>query len=222
MATFAIHQRRYGLMNENSYWTQNHPEPLTREEYLAGRMICSPLSINDCDIPVQGSAAWLVTSSERAGVLRHRPAYVIGHAVLAAPNRTLVSTLEESEDNAAELGRRLWSSSGITPNSVDIANVYDGFLSITPIWFEGLGFCGKGEFLDFIQDGRIDADGEIPMTSGGNNGCGRLHGSPLITDSIQQLQGRAGGRQVKDPEIAACIVGPTTDGQALVFSASRS
>jgi acetyl-CoA acetyltransferase len=222
MASFAVHQRKYGLMNENSYWYQNRPEPLTRDDYLAGRMICSPISIYDCDIPVQGSASWIVTTADRAQSLRQRPAYILGHAALTERNRTVVNRLEEAEENAAELGRRLWSSSGLTPERVDVANVYDGFLCITPIWFEGVGFCGKGEFLDAIQHGRIEADGELPMTSGGNNGSGRMHGSPLVTDAIQQLQGRAGARQVKHPAIAVCVIGPTTDGQALVFGTSPS
>ncbi len=217
MATLAVHQRRYGLMNENSYWYQNKPEPITREDYLAGRMIASPLCIYDCDIPVQGSASWVVTSSERARALRHAPAYVLGHALINEPNRTLANRLEEAEANAAELGRRLWSASGVTPKEVDVANVYDGFTSLTAIWTEALGFCGHGEFLDFIQGGTLEKDGELPMTSGGNTGCGRMHGSPLVTDAIQQLQGRAGRRQVTDPRIAMCVMGPTTIGQALVF-----
>jgi acetyl-CoA acetyltransferase len=217
MATLAVHQRAYGLMNENSYWYQNKPEPLTRDAYLAGRMIASPLRIYDCDIPVQGSASWIVTSGERARTLRHAPAYVLGHALITEPNRTLVNRLEEAEENAAELGRRLWSSSGVAPEDVDVANVYDGFLSLTAIWSEGLGFCRRGEFLDFIQGGRLEKDGDLPMTSGGNTGCGRMHGSPLVTDAVQQLQGRAGLRQVKDPRIAMCVMGPTALGQALVL-----
>lgn len=220
MATFAVHQRKYGLMNENSYWFQNRPQPLTREEYLAGRMVCSPISIYDCDIPVQGSASWIVTTSDRALALRHRPVYVLGHALVTRPNRTPVNRLEEGEENARELGRDLWAACGLGPTDVDIANVYDGFLTITPIWFEGLGLCERGAFLDFIQGGRIEKDGEMPMTSGGNNGSGRMHGSPLVTDSVQQLQGRAGERQVQDPRVALCVIGPTTAGQALVFGTS--
>src|SRR5262249_43943804 len=39
------------------------------------------------------------------------------------------------------------------------------------------GFCKEGEALDFIQDGRIELDGELPLnTFGGSLGTGRIHG----------------------------------------------
>ena len=42
---------------------------------------------------------------------------------------------------------------------------------------ESYGFCKEGEALDFIQGGRIELDGELPLnTFGGSLGTGRIHG----------------------------------------------
>lgn len=60
----------------------------------------------------------------------------------------------------------------------------------------------NGEALDFYNSD-ISVEGPHPFNpSGGNNGCGRTHGNAHFTDSIQQVQGRAGGRQVKNVNIS--------------------
>ena len=42
---------------------------------------------------------------------------------------------------------------------------------------ETYGFCEQGTALNFIQDGRIELDGELPLnTFGGSLGTGRIHG----------------------------------------------
>ncbi len=42
---------------------------------------------------------------------------------------------------------------------------------------ESYGFCRKDAALDYIQDGRIELDGELPLnTFGGSLGTGRIHG----------------------------------------------
>jgi hypothetical protein len=69
---------------------------------------------------------------------------------------------------------------------------------------EGFGFAGikKGEALDLFQTD-ISIHGPHPVSpSGGNIGGGRTR-FWMHTDSIQQLQGRAGARQMDgiDPHI---------------------
>ncbi len=65
---------------------------------------------------------------------------------------------------------------------------------------ESYGFCKEGEALDFIQDGRIELDGELPLnTFGGSLGTGRIHGLwHIIEEARCKPSGRAGSRQVKD------------------------
>ena len=58
-----------------------------------------------------------------------------------------------------------------------MAQIYDGFSASVIYGLESYGFCEEGEALDFIQDGRIELDGELPLnTFGGSLGTGRIHG----------------------------------------------
>ena len=64
-----------------------------------------------------------------------------------------------------------WERSGFGPQDVDVAQIYDGFSASMIYGLESYGFCKEGEALDFIQDGRIELDGELPLnTFGGSLG----------------------------------------------------
>src|SRR2546425_258439 len=76
-----------------------------------------------------------------------------------------------------------------------------------------------GEALDFVQDGRIELDGELPLnTFGGSLGTGRIHGLWHIIEGALQASGRAGARQVKDANVS--FVGasaPIVTGTTFIF-----
>ena len=79
-----------------------------------------------------------------------------------------------------------------------MAQIYDGFSASVIYGLESYGFCKEGEALDFIQDGRIELNGELPLnTFGGSLGTGRIHGLWHIIEGALQASGRAGSRQVK-------------------------
>jgi hypothetical protein len=57
--------------------------------------------------------------------------------------------------------------------------------------------------LDFIQEGHIELDGELPLnTFGGSLGTERIHGLWHIIEAALQAWGRARSRQVKDPDVS--------------------
>jgi acetyl-CoA acetyltransferase len=58
-----------------------------------------------------------------------------------------------------------------------VAQIDDGFSASVIYGLESYGFRKEGEALDFIQDGRIELDGELLLnTFGGSLGTGRIHG----------------------------------------------
>ena len=69
--------RKNGSRIPWSYW---YEKPLTADEYLAAPTIADPICKYDCDIPVDGVAAFVFTSAERARDLPHRPVHVSGYA----------------------------------------------------------------------------------------------------------------------------------------------
>src|SRR5260370_6849589 len=73
MATLAVPQRRHAQHNPHAYF---YGTPLSREDYLASRIVAYPFCLFDCDIPVQGAVAVVLTTAERARDLKPRPAYL--------------------------------------------------------------------------------------------------------------------------------------------------
>lgn len=215
MATLAVTQRKYANKNPDAYF---YKTPLTIEDYLNSRMIAYPFCLYDCDIPIQGACAIVLTTAERARDLKPRPAYLAGYAQRTAIE--VAGRVSNSLDDYMESGRSsahlTWERSGLTPQDVDVAQIYDGFSASVLYGLESYGFCGRGEALDFIQDGRIEMDGELPLnTFGGSLSAGRLHGLWHIIEGAVQAAGRAGERQVKDAKVSfvgasAPIVAGTT------------
>lgn len=197
MAAVLVEARRNGARIPWSYW---HDRPLTAEEYLAAPMIDDPICKYDCDIPVDGVAAFVFTSAERAKDLPHPPVYVSGYATGSPTVRRLPQhwPLGDIMSAGFETARRLWEQTGFGPQDIDLPQVYDGFSPFVYFWLEALGFCPEGEAHAFVLDGGIDADspGGLPALSGGGAlGNGRMHGIPQMLECYLQLSGRAGERQ---------------------------
>jgi acetyl-CoA acetyltransferase len=223
MAALVVQARHNGLLWEYGYWAQHKPEPLTREEYLTARMVSTPLGIYDCDIPVHGAGAFVVSCFDRAAGLAQPPAYVRG----IAPSRFAEGRtkrpwpLEQEEESGRDVAERLWRDCGLRPSDIDLANLYDGFSIIAVLWLEAFGFCAPGEGFSFLQDGRIALDGILPLnTSGGNLGAGRMHGVPHLMDAVLQVAGRAGPRQVADASLALVSIGQHSGGGAVLLAST--
>lgn len=224
MGAFVIRSREYGLMNPDSYWAQYKPAQLTMAKYLAGPTVSSPLTLFDCDIPIQGVAAFVLTRDERALDGPNKPAYVLGVASPPVPMPTDADMypLEQEEMFGARTAELLWADAGLTPADVDVANLYDGFSFITMVWLESMGFCGRGEAFEFVQGDRTSLKGELPLnTGGGNLGSGRMHGVAHLMGSIRQVSDRAGEAQVPGAEVALTVVGAQRSAGALLFGAHR-
>lgn len=214
LGTFVVRNRDNGLKWENGYWYQHRPERLTLDDYMNSRPIVEPMCIYDCDMPIQGAGAFIITSAERARDLPNKPAYVLGTAIspeFFSPVGFPLS-LESQIEVGRIMGEHLYRNAGIGPKDVDVANLYDGFTPIVPFWAESLGFCAEGEALAWV------ADPDIPLnTSSGNQGAGRMHGIPHIYDSVLQVTGRAGIRQVPGAEVALAAIAPAHIGGGIVF-----
>jgi acetyl-CoA acetyltransferase len=221
MAAVPVEARKNGARIPWSHW---YGRPLTADEYLAAPSINDPICRYDCDIPVDGAAAFVLTSADRARDLPHPPVYVAGYASGLPPTRRLPLhwPLDDIMSTGVETARRLWSHAGVGPAEVDLPQLYDGFSPFVWFWLEALGLCPAGEAHRFVQDGGIDSDtaGGLPVLSGGGAlGNGRMHGIPQMLECYLQLSGRAGDRQRDRATIGvACHSSPHLGG-AVVYSA---
>lgn len=196
--------RRHARLNPKAIYTA----PMTMDDYLAARMISEPFGLYDCDAPVDGATAVIVSAAEVARDLPHRPVRfeAFGTAIDARPSWDQWADLTTMA--ARDAARHMWSRTDLTPADVDTAQLYDGFSFLTLVWLEALGFCGRGESGPFIEGGRLDLGGPLPCnTWGGQLSGGRLHGFGFVAEAVHQLRGTAGARQVPDCEVAVVGVG---------------
>jgi acetyl-CoA acetyltransferase len=206
LAMIAVNARRNAVINPKAVYR----DPMTLEDYYASRMITTPFRLYDCDAPVDGSTALIVSTVEHAKNVDHPVARVeaVGTALRGRPSW---DQYEDSTSMAArDAGAHLWTRTDLKPADVDVAELYDGFSFLTMTWLEALGFCGKGESGPFIEGGhRIALDGELPLnTHGGQLSAGRLHGFGFIHEACVQLRGDGGDRQVPGKvEVAAVANG---------------
>lgn len=219
MATHIVNNRNNALLNEKGYWYNHRPEVITVDDYLNSRMVSDPFCLYDCDIPVHGCAAWILTTADRAKEAPNGAAYVVGTAQGVSVRDVTLGPLEVDQAGVARVSKRLWERTGLSPKDIDTANLYDGFSVYVYINLEGYGFCKEGEAFEWIQDGRIELGGELPFnTSGGNSGEGRLHGATHISEAILQAMHRAGPRQVKDATLTLSGIGVPGASQAVIYS----
>jgi acetyl-CoA acetyltransferase len=201
-----INARRNAGLNPNAIFR----DPMTLDDYLNVRMITTPFGLYDCDVPVDGSTALIVSRAEHRSAVDHPVARVeaVGTALRGRPSWDQFDDMTTMA--ARDAGAHLWSRTDLTPADVDVAELYDGFSFLTMAWLEALGFCGHGESGPFVEGGqRIGLDGELPLnTHGGQLSAGRLHGFGFLHEACVQLRGEGGDRQVpRRVEVAAVANG---------------
>lgn len=179
-------------------------QPMTMDDYLDARIISTPFGLYDCDIPIDGSIAVIVSVPEHASGCPSRPVTVTamgGTPGLGGWTQRADYPRMASVDAAADM----WSKTDLTPADVDIAELYDGFTFLTFAWLEALGLCEHGGAGPFVEGGkRIALDGDLPLnTYGGQLSAGRMHGYWVLHEACVQLREQAGARQVaRRPEVA--------------------
>jgi len=105
------------------------------------------------------------------------------------------------------------------PQDVDSLAVYDAFSPNVVFVAERFGFAAEGEGLAWVQDGRIEVGGALPVnTAGGLLSEAHLCGWGHVVEIARQLRGEAGERQV-----AGCttVQWATPFGDSVIFQADR-
>jgi len=210
LGQIALNGRRNAALNPLAIYR----DPMSLDDYLAARMISTPLCLFDCDAPCDGSTALIVSRVDHAPDLDHPACHVnaVGTALRGRPSWDQFDDMTTMA--ARDAGAAMWERTDLSPDDVDLAQLYDGFSILTMVWLEALGFCGRGESGAYVEDGTtISLDGRLPLnTAGGQLSGGRLHGFGLIHEACVQLRGDGGERQVTrgnghEPEVAVVANG---------------
>jgi acetyl-CoA acetyltransferase len=214
--------REHAQLNPRAVWNGT---PLTLEQYMNSRWVSAPFKLFDCDYPIDGAVA-IVVSNGTAARRTRKPIRV--ESVGQAPGPDTERLHRESYiDNAGHwASQEMWSRTTATASDLDIAEVYDGFSMQAIVWLENLGVVAMGQGGPFFEQGRgsLGSDGVKVCTDGGQLGGGRLHGFGKLAQAVAQLREEAGPMQVRDAELGvACSGGGAVASTVLLSnSAQRS
>jgi len=204
IGAIAIAQRKHALLNPLAL----RKEPMTWDDYLADRFVVWPLRRSDICLITDGAVCFILADAEMAADVTDKPVHLLGIG------RQDALRMMENEDHLLiphmkSTAEQVRVNTGIGPKDLDALYVQDAHAPAVVLTLENYGFCGEGEALDYIQDGRIELGGELPInTHGGQLSEGYMVGWLHQVEMFRQLRGEAGARQVPDCEVVQfCATG---------------
>ena len=192
--------RDYGANNPAAFF---HGRTFDRAEYDTARVIASPLRLFDCCQESDGGSAVIVTTPERARDLKQPGVAVRGVAQCAGKEQEQMTSFYREEFAAIpemeRASRDVYAMSGLAPDDIDAAVIYDAFSPIVLWQLEAWGFCGLGESGDFVKDGALKTDGRLPTnTHGGQLSEAYIHGVNGIVEATRLVRGTSVNQPAKE------------------------
>ena len=215
----SMYMDRYGLTEENfaKVSVKNHgnaknnplahlPLDLTVDDVMGSEKIADPIKRLDCSPVSDGAAAIIIADERHTGKAKTPPVWVKGMAHCS--DEYFLGDRDLAEPKALrDAAKRAYAMAGITDpmESVDVVELYDAFSYMEPLWLEGLGFCDPGEGGKLLDRGITSMSGSLPVNPSG--GVLSAHamlvaGLARIIESVLQLRGEAGQRQVEGAKTA--------------------
>lgn len=196
MAKLAVDQRTNAQANPDAIF---YNQPLTIRDVLDSKMVADPLRVLEIVMPVAGGAAVIVASTELLNKTKHRGAVIKGFGErlsFKSPSYAKDMTVTPM----AVAAKKAFEMSGLTPNDMHAAQIYDCYTITVLLSLEDAGFCKKGEGMKFLLENDLTFKGNFPLnTHGGQLSFGQsgaAGGMSQIIEAFHQISGRAGERQL--------------------------
>jgi acetyl-CoA acetyltransferase len=200
LGAIALAMRKHAQLNPNAVM---HGKEMTLEAYLAAPMVTDPYRLFDCCIETDGAAAMIVTTVERARDLPGKAVRILGVASgQPYPADEITNRKDIFMTGLTIAAPQAFKKAGLKPADVDFAQIYDCFTFEVLQQIEESGFCERGEGGAFVEGGRIELGGDLPVnTHGGLLSEAHVLGMGHIVEAVRQLRGECGTRQVADAEV---------------------
>lgn len=206
LAAVPMSIRDHAVLNPDSIMRQK----LTLQAYQDARTIVDPLRLFDCCLVNDGAVVALITRMNRARDLKQKPVRIAGmqgirtgrEEFIFAPPGLGIGQQPVSPVRSRPVDVEVYGSACIDRSAVRGVYTYDAFSPLVLFMLERFGFCGAGEAIDFVQDGRIGPGGELPVnTSGGLLSEAHIGGWNHIREMVRQSRGTAGPRQIPGADV---------------------
>ena len=197
-AQVAVQQRFNAQANPNAIF---YGASISVDDVVNSRMISNPLRLLECVMPTGGAEAVIVTSADRAKDANNKPVYLLG-AGMAVDRLTLVNATSLTTSPVAISAAKAFDMAELKPTDISMVSLYDCYTITVLISLEDAGFVPKGEAGAFVESTDITYKGSLPInTHGGQLSYGQPQvggGMSHVTESVRQMQGLAGDRQVEN------------------------
>ncbi len=180
--------------------------PISAEEVMVSPYICDPLKELDVYPVSDGAIAAIVTTEERARQLTDKPVYINGLG--NCYNAFYLGDRDISDDEALrEAAAKAYKMAGVTDpaREFDLAEIAAQVSYQELLWLECLGLVPDGKAGAFIESGKTDLGGDLPVNLSG----GMISGNPALLGGLAravecflQLTGRTVQRQVDGARLA--------------------
>ncbi len=182
------------------------PMDITIEEVLNSKVLSSPIRELDTKPISDGACAMILAPEERATELSKNPVWILGASNCYEAHYLGDRDLSDCEA-LTTAAKKAYSMAGINDpfKEIDVAEISEEYSYQELMWMEGLGFCDRGEGGKLIDSGKTQLNGVLPvnpsggMLSGNPNG---VAGMARVAESVLQLRGEAGERQVDGAKVA--------------------
>jgi acetyl-CoA acetyltransferase len=207
----------HGLENPNA----RYRKAVTAEEVLASPVVADPLRLLEICATSDGGAAVVLSSVDFAK--RHRTGELVTidavstvtprypNTIIEMPNFATDSAVTmplgaESPGFRHSIAHAAYEEAGISPDDLDLAEVYDLSSALELDWYEDIGLCATGEAERLLREGDTALGGRIPVNPSGGLSCfGEAIPAQAIAqvcECVWQLRGQATGRQVDGARVA--------------------
>ena len=202
LAKVAVKNFANGSLNDNA-WRR---KPMTEDEVLGATMLSDPLTQYMFCSPGEGGVALVLARGDVAADYTSAPVYLRSAVLRSRPfgsfevfNSWLSPHRGDSPSVAAAAAA--FEQAGVAPTEISLAQVQDTESGAEVMHMAECGLCAHGDQEEMIQFGETSLGGRLPINTDG--GC-IANGEPIgasglrqVYESVLQLQGRAGARQVE-------------------------
>jgi acetyl-CoA acetyltransferase len=181
-------------------------EPIGLNAIMNSRMISDPLTQYMFCSPSEGGAALILASDRKMRELGLAGPKMRGAAVRTRVNGSfeVFSTsldIERGPSPTQLASKACYEMAGVAPGDIDVAQLQDTESGAEIMHMAENGFCADGEQERMLAEGATRLGGALPVnTDGGCLACGEPIGASglrQVYENVQQLRGRADGRQVE-------------------------
>ena len=203
------------LIRANYFHGSRNPEaiaygkPFDIAQARTSRWIAEPFRLFDCSRENDGAGALLLVSSELAKDLRKPPVKLL--SVAQGTQKGWGDLLENDDADLyptagfGAIRERLYGQAGLTPQDIDVVQLYENFSAQGVASLIDHGFCTYENVAEVIRfDNLVAPGGKLPVnTSGGNFAQGFVHGIGCAGEAVRVLRGESANTV---PDARTCLL----------------